>query len=260
MKKFRTIYYEIGEKKKKSPLVFAHLSDLHGSAYGENQEGLFNALKKIQPDAVMVSGDMITPKEAVNEKTLAFFRKLAAEYPVFFANGNHETKCRICPEKYGEVYDPFLEELLDAGVYCLNNDSMYWEKKGRVFQIVGYEGDMSYFGRFSRKKLSVEELTGLVGKADKRAETILLAHNPMHFPTYKAWGADLTFSGHLHGGYIRLPFIGGVISPQVQLFPKYDRGLFEEEGRYLCVSAGLGDHSIAPRFLNPAELPVAVWY
>ena len=208
----------------------------------------------------MVSGDMITQEEAVNEKTVEFFRKMASQYTVFFSNGNHETRYRTYPEKYGELYEPFLEGLLEAGVHCLNNDVMRWEKKGRVFQVAGYEGDMSYFRRFSRKKPTVEELTGLLGKADKKAQTILLAHNPMHFQTYKAWGADLTFSGHLHGGYIRLPLIGGVISPQVQLFPKYDRGLFEEEGRYLCVSAGLGDHSITPRFLNPSELPVVTLY
>lgn len=79
---------------------------------------------------------------------------------------------------------------------------------------------------------------------------MLLAHNPMFFSVYKEWGADLTFSGHLHGGYIRIPGIGGVISPQFQLFPKYDRGIFEEEGHTLCVSAGLGDHTISPRFFQ----------
>ena len=51
---------------------------------------------------------------------------------------------------------------------------------------------------------------------------ILLAHNPNFIESYAAWGADLTLSGHIHGGMVRIPFIGGVFSPDTLLFPKYD--------------------------------------
>ena len=78
----------------------------------------------------------------------------------------------------------------------------------------------------------------------------------MHFGTYRSWGADLTVSGHLHGGYVRLPGIGGIVSPQMRPFPKYDRGLYEEYGQYLAVSAGLGDHHMPVRIGNPRELVV----
>ena len=220
MKSFRTVRYETGKDTGKAALTFAHLSDLHGCFYGENQEGLLEAIYEADPDLVVVSGDMIVGKPGINRKTFAFFKELTAKYPV----------------------------------------SVPFEKNGRKLMIAGYEAEISYFSRFNRKIPSLEELKSHLGEKDPETETVLLAHNPMFFSVYKEWGADLTFSGHLHGGYIRIPGIGGVISPQFQLFPKYDRGVFEEEGHTLCVSAGLGDHTISPRFFNPAELPILIWH
>ncbi len=260
MKKFRTVCYEIGKQNQRPPLKFVHLSDLHGCTYGEKQEQLLAAIGKVQPDAVMVSGDMITGDWETNRKTLAFFKALTRKFPVFYCNGNHETRYRERSGKDGNVYQPFHRALKKMGVFCLNNKSMIWEAKGRRFRVAGYEGDLSYYGRFSRKQPDAGELNGLLGRKNPEETTILLAHNPMFFAAYKEWGADLTFSGHLHGGYIRLPLIGGVITPQVQLFPRYDRGLFCEEEKYLSVSPGLGDHSISPRLWNPAELVVVKWY
>ena len=89
---------------------------------------------------------------------------------------------------------------------------------------------------------------------------ILLAHNPMYFESYALWGADLTLSGHLHGGLLRLPVLGGVISPQMKLFPKYCCGLYEKYRRKLLVTAGLGSHSIAFRINNPAEIMLLELY
>ncbi|MDD6615286.1 MAG: hypothetical protein PUF13_04165, partial [Lachnospiraceae bacterium] len=59
-----------------------------------------------------------------------------------------------------------------------------------------------------------------------------------------------------HGGMIRLPFLGGVVSPQLRLFPEYSRGLFRLENRSMIVSAGLGSHTIPLRLNNPPELVV----
>lgn len=78
----------------------------------------------------------------------------------------------------------------------------------------------------------------------------------MFFDAYEEWGADLTMSGHLHGGFFRLPVLGGVISPQFVLFPEYDKGVFEKNGHHMVVSAGAGSHSRLPRIGNPRELVV----
>lgn len=259
MKRFRTVELEAGKNTGRPALRFAHLSDLHGCFYGENQEGLLEAVHLEAPDLIVVTGDMIVGSPTVNRRTFAFFKELTKDYPVFFCNGNHETRYQAS-EEFQPVYKHFAYGLWKKGVEILNNRSVVFEKNGRKVLLSGYEADLSYFSRFNRKVPSEEELKAKLGEKRIGMETVLLAHNPMFFPVYKKWGADLTFSGHLHGGYIRIPGIGGVISPQFQLFPKYDRGIFEEEGHWLCVSAGLGDHTISPRFFNPPELPVVTWY
>lgn len=259
MRNFHTVSYEIGIPSDRSPLVFAHLSDLHGCFYGEHQEGLLEAIHEINPDLVVVTGDMITGKPSINRRTFEFFQELTSRYPVFFCNGNHETRYKE-DEELKAVYQHFLYGLWKSGVTIVNQKAVPFEKNGRRLSIAGYEAGIEYFGRFSRKLPPSFELFSQLGTPKKGRETVLLAHNPMFFRTYQEWGADLTFSGHLHGGFIRLPLIGGVISPQFHLFPKYDRGIFQEQGHYLCVSAGLGDHTISPRFFNPADLPVVIWH
>ena len=85
---------------------------------------------------------------------------------------------------------------------------------------------------------------------------ILLAHNPAYFEAYASWGADLTLSGHVHGGIMRLPWLGGVLSTSLTLFPKYDGGEFCRGERRMIVSRGLGSHTVPIRIFNPAELVV----
>ena len=83
---------------------------------------------------------------------------------------------------------------------------------------------------------------------------ILLAHNPAYAPHYASWGADVAFCGHNHGGLIRIPGVGSLVSPQMTLFPQYDAGEFEINGRHVIVSRGLGTHTFHIRVFNRAQL------
>ena len=82
----------------------------------------------------------------------------------------------------------------------------------------------------------------------------MLAHTPVFMPIYQQWGADMTLSGHLHGGIIGLPGIGGQITPQAVLIPKYAGGINSEVTHIVNFSRGLGTHTVNLRFCNPAEL------
>lgn len=80
------------------------------------------------------------------------------------------------------------------------------------------------------------------------------AHNPDYFPEYADWGADLSLSGHVHGGMMILPFLGGIVSPAIKLFPRYYKGLYSIGDRKMIVSAGLGCHTIKIRMFNKPDL------
>lgn len=99
-------------------------------------------------------------------------------------------------------------------------------------------------------------LEDTLGRMDTNYYNILLAHNPAYFEDYAKLHPDLVLSGHVHGGLVRLPFLGGVISPALKLFPKYDGGKFVQGDSTMILSRGLGIHSVEFRMWNPAELVV----
>ncbi|MBC7856123.1 MAG: hypothetical protein IAF94_22055 [Pirellulaceae bacterium] len=83
---------------------------------------------------------------------------------------------------------------------------------------------------------------------------MLLSHSPDQLPWARANNFDLMLAGHTHGGQIRLPLIGALISPSKFGF-RYAGGLYFEEPTLLHVSRGLcGDHPI--RLNCPPELPL----
>ena len=162
-------------------------------------------------------------------------------------------------EYYNPVKVVFGEGVLkEVGVHVLVNEYQDLCVKGNEFRIYGYDLPMKYFEKFNRYRYETSQITEALGTCE-RSETIyqiLLAHNPVYFQRYAEWGADLTLSGHLHGGIIRLPLIGGVITPQAKLFPRYCAGKYEIEDKTLIVSRGLGTHTVPIRFNNPPELSV----
>ena len=104
--------------------------------------------------------------------------------------------------------------------------------------------------------MSDDYIASLVGDPDESRFNILLAHNPDYFKNYVKWGADMTLSGHVHGGVVRIPFWIGVISPMCMLFPKYSGGMYKKNDRAMIVSRGMGMHTIPLRMFNPAEIVV----
>ncbi|MBO6015062.1 MAG: hypothetical protein J6P60_00545, partial [Lachnospiraceae bacterium] len=120
----------------------------------------------------------------------------------------------------------------------------------------GLEIGRRYYKRFHKKEMKPGYVSKHLGPRNEEAFTILLAHNPDYMDAYAGYGAELVLSGHVHGGVVRLPLLGGVISPALRLFPKYDGGLFVKDETSMILSRGLGSHTIPIRFLNPGELIV----
>ena len=123
-------------------------------------------------------------------------------------------------------------------------------------EICGAEIGREYYGKFKTKKMPVSYMEKLLGKVAENTFTLLIAHNPDYFETYASWGADLTVSGHVHGGLMVLPLLGGVISPSLKLFPKYDGGEFRDGKHTMILGRGLGTHTLPIRIFNPGELVV----
>lgn len=253
-KHFVTDHYQITSEKIKGPKrEFVFLSDLHNNEFGVKNRRLTEEIRRINPDAVLIGGDMMVSKgERDLRVTMDLINELAPRYPVYYANGNHEERIRREKTVYGDLYKEFTEGLRKAGVYYLSDRSADF---GTDIRITGCNmKEIYYRHRFTIPDLPGEELERHVGKADGSRYQILLLHSPLFFESCRRWGADLTLSGHFHGGTIRLPFLGGVMTPQYQFFLPWCAGRFDREGRTMLVSRGLGTHSINIRLNDRPQL------
>ena len=255
---FQTTHYNIrteklnGLERERRVIV---LSDLHNCTFGNDNEILLDAIKRQQPDMIFISGDMLVGKEG---ESTAVAENLVKQLPsickTYYVNGNHEYRMKIYQETYGNTYMTYQKMLRESGVCFLENEKVCVNWDGKDVEIYGLELPAKCYKKFRKVHFSGEEIELLIGKADHKKYEILIAHNPVFVPTYLEWGADLVISGHLHGGVIRIPGIGGVISPQFCLFPKYSGELTEEGKSSVVVSKGLGTHTIHVRVMNQAEL------
>ena len=255
---FQSVHYHLKSKKIKAPITLVMLADLHNHVYGEQNEVLLNAIRAEKPDFVCIAGDMLIGHSQISyEVAQEAVKALAKEFQVFYGLGNHEARMKHDLKIYGTRFEDYMAPLKALGVQVLVNDWKDINIKGNQIRIYGYDLPMKYFEKFNRYVFEEAQLKESLGICeDKERCNILLAHNPIYFRQYAAWGADLTLSGHLHGGIIRLPLIGGVITPQAKLFPRYCAGKYNIGEKYLIVSRGLGTHTIPIRFNNPPELSV----
>lgn len=231
------------------------LSDLHNKSFGKNNEKLLAAIEALRPDMILIAGDMYTSAKGGDIRTAGELAgTLAAKYPVYYGNGNHEHKTRLYPEYFGSMYQEFADGIKEAGVRQLVNEKVYLP--GFNMDIYGLEIGREYYGKFKSMQMEVPYLEELLGKPDPSRFSVLIAHNPDYFKTYAGWGADLVVSGHVHGGLMRLPLLGGVISPTIKLFPAYDGGEYREADSTMILGRGLGTHTLPIRIFNPGELVV----
>lgn len=252
---FVVVKHSFSSPKIKKPLRMVMMSDLHNYQYGRENKALLDAINQAAPDMIVLAGDMITAKTKEKfDKTLEMLDKLNEKYPVYYAYGNHEQKISLKKERFGDMGERFEAALANTKIHVLRNARVDLPAEGVV--VHGLEIGHEYFQRFETKPMPEGYINDLLGDCDKDKFHVLLAHNPEYFEEYAAWGADLVLSGHIHGGIVRLPFLGGVISPAVRFFPKYDGGLFTIGDANMVLGRGLGTHSPKVRMFNPAELLV----
>ncbi|MGN1267673.1 MAG: metallophosphoesterase [Dorea sp.] len=256
---FQTVHYEIESEKLgnllEKKIVF--LSDLHNHVYGKENEKLLNTIVKEKPDYIFVGGDMLVSNNKQGYlSALQFVKKLVTVCPVYYANGNHEQRLKERIEKYDLSYAAYRRTLEEEGIHFLENDSVVLELDDTKVRLTGLEIPLDCYKHFQRVKLQSQEIENVIGKCENKGYEILMAHNPSYAKEYVKWGADLVLSGHLHGGIVRLPFIGGMIAPNFHVFPKYSGDIYEDGDARIVVSKGLGTHTINIRLFNPAEVVV----
>lgn len=232
---------------------FVLISDLHNKVYGKKNDKVIDAVKRIHPDFIILAGDLVTSKASEDMTPgIELVKALGRDYRIYYGLGNHESKMRQCPDKFDDKFDRLKAGVKDKNVILLENASADIPEYN--IKVTGLDLDLEYFAHFRIRKMEDGYLQKTLPNYEKSKCNILIAHNPDYFEDYARWGADLVLSGHVHGGIMRLPFLGGVIAPSYKIFPKYDGGVYKSGNSVMLLGRGMGSHTIPLRFFNPAEL------
>lgn len=238
------------------PVRFVMLSDLHDTdVTHDGNRQLLSSIESINPEFVILAGDMITSymQSSYNsDVAYDFLKELASRFTVYYGVGNHEQRYKAEPERFPGKYDKLVSFVEEAGIHFLS-DSYIDTTEGNI-RIYGFDIPIDNYRRAVRTYLPEGIINDRLGNIDNDKYNILIAHNPDFFDDYVKFGPDLVLAGHLHGGIVAIPGIGGVISPQLRLFPKYDFGTFTKDGTTMIVSRGIGWHTIPVRIFNKAEI------
>lgn len=231
------------------------IADLHNYCFGKNNEVLKRQIDRVKPDIILVAGDMLVRKAPKKYDTaFTFLKDLSRKYPIYYGMGNHEQSLASEKGDNLRLYQAYVDNLKKEGILFLDNQSTTLRRKGEDLVITGLSIEKPYYEKFRTPVMPPDYVENLVGKCHRGCYNILIAHNPVYFKNYTAYGADLILSGHVHGGIIRLPLLGGMLSPQYRFFPKYDAGRFSEGSSTMLISRGLGLHTLKFRIGNRPEL------
>lgn len=245
--------YEYSNPRVSKELKAVLLTDLHSTTFGKNNCKLISKIRELNPDVILVAGDLFTAEEY--DDTLAaqnLMTELSGDFPIYYANGNHELKTRENTEEFGDKFKKYKDILINSGVKYLENESEFLTENN--IRIFGLDLPFVYYKKRFHLSLTKKNLEDLIGEVSKEEVSILIAHNPEYLEGYSEWGADLILSGHYHGGLMRLPGGWGAISPRFKPFTKLGYGVFKKDSSTMILSCGLGTHTLPVRIFNPGEI------
>lgn len=226
----------------------AQISDLHNEVFGTGNGELLTLLAGTRPDIIVITGDLIDSRRTDVSAALEFVRGAVEIAPVYYVAGNHESRL---PEEFW-MLERCMENL---GVSVLRGERTLLTREGAAIALIGVD-DPTFQDKNSANWPGIleEELGRL---REEGLYSILLIHRPELLETYAREGTNLVFSGHAHGGQVRIPFVGGVIAPNQGFFPQYDGGLYTMGDTQMVVSRGLGNSLCPLRVNNRPEIVLA---
>ncbi|OCS86613.1 metallophosphoesterase [Caryophanon tenue] len=217
------------------------VSDLHDAQFGSQQQRLINKVEQQQPDAIFLTGDLIDSNRYDLEQSLQAVEAFVDMAPVYYVLGNHEVATNLVDDIYAR-----LEAL---GVETLKNEAVTLTRVAQTMTIAGIEDPLM-------NTPTEEMLVQAFHDVPDAQFSLLLAHRPEMVALYGQSEADVVFTGHAHGGQIRIPFVGGLIAPGQGYFPQYTSGRYDEGTTTMYLSRGLGNSVVPYRIFNLPEIVV----
>ena len=227
----------------------------HNSEFGEDNARLVSTVRTQSPDLILLTGDLLNSDEQRTDIATNLIAQLCDIAPVYFSNGNHEIEYE---ERYGVDIDELYRE---AGAVVLEKEYQDITVKNQKIRLGGIYGYCLPGKYLETGEANPEETEFLEAFQDTDLPKILMCHMPVCWMingSLDDWDVDYVFAGHLHGGEVILPFVGGLYGPDLGWFPGKLEGLYSSEngGKTLVLSRGFGTNESIPRFNNIPEVMV----
>ena len=262
---YKIVSYIISNKKTTSNFKICFISDFHNKKLDFNK--IIHDIELLKPDYILIGGDSITVSKyniknsKVNfDNFKTFFLKLSRlNIKIYYSLGNHELRLNLYQDKYKNfhnIFNEFIDFLKTLNITMIDNQHINLSENICLYGISLFKGfyKNKFFSIFNRSILSNEYINKLLGDIDNNKYNICLSHNPHYAKFLIDYGFDLVLSGHYHGGIIQFPFIGCILSPELELFPKFSKGIYELDKKHIIVTSGLGEHSVKFRLNNFCEI------
>ena len=223
------------------------ISDFHNNTSSKLTKKLIAEIKNQKPNIIVITGDLIDSTKTNVDIAIDMIKEIIEIAPVYYVTGNHEARTN--------EYDNLKSQMIELGVKILENEAQEIQLNNSTINILGIN-DTSF--NKERDILDSEIVKSNMENIRYNEDdfTILLSHRPEVFKIYVEKNIDLVFTGHAHGGQIRLPFIGGIIAPNQGAFPEYTDGIYREKDTTMVVSRGIGNSIIPFRVNNRPELVI----
>jgi predicted MPP superfamily phosphohydrolase len=207
------------------PVRLVHLTDTHIERSSFREADIVRRVNGQEPDLIVLSGDYLNLSYLHDPVSAAHFRQfvnqLEAPYGIYAVRGSVEP------------FPEAMEQLVEGtGINWLEQQSATVEVRGQSVTIVGVACS-------HHQELDATRLEQAMAGIDDDAFTLLLYHSPDLIREASELGVDLYLGGHTHGGQLRLPFYGAIVTAS-RYGKQYTNGLFQRDGTQMYISRGLG--------------------
>ena len=231
------------------PVRILQMGDLHIERLTRREHNLLARITSLAPDVILLTGDYLNLSYVYDQtalkETREFLSQLDAPFGVYAVSGSLPV-------------DPpaIIEKLFDGldNIRLLRNEHVILNVRGQYFCVAGIVCSHD-------PTIDASRLQESLVNAPRGIYTIALSHSPDLIPKIDGTDVDLILAGHTHGGQIRLPFYGALITSSIY-GKRYEMGYYQEGQTRLYVSRGVGMEGLgAPRarFLCPPEIVLWTW-
>ena len=231
------------------------ISDLHDHQFGPDNKRLVDKIAGIEPDVIFMDGDMLNAESDNAAIPCELIQQLLDVAPVYYALGNNEK------EYIDNGHPDLIDKLEESGAVVLDKSYVDIDLKGVPVRLGGmYDYAFGLDGNNTALAAPEDVLSFLQDYQDTDRVKIMLSHRPESYvfgDASKTWKIDLIICGHVHGGQVVLPFLGGLYGGDQEWFPEYVHGLYQKDNFQMFITSGLGSNKQKlPRFNNPPEIAV----